>query len=496
MNLYDYFMRSAKRTPGRIALVYQDRRWTYGELAASVQSLAQSLDAAGVRPGDRVLTISRNRPELWVLFWAVQRLSAALVPLNPQMDGADVAYCIEDTEPAAVFCDDGGASVMTSLPPGHRAPPLVLTSADIHAPRPLAGTTPARPARARSAPRGDDMALMLYTSGVTGPPKGVPRSHCNEIFSSFAHIVQNHGQFSETSLALSPWSHTMGIRTLLTATILSGTLVVPSSCQPSHLLESIARDGVSVLYGVPWIFHQLLLEDPSGRVLRQLKNVGYAGAPMPASVTQQVFAVMRPEHFVNHYGSTEVYTYSVCAELDQKPGSAGKPGVHTETRIVSLNGGEEETLPGEVGQLWVRMTSPEAFRGYWNRADATRQAVVDGWFKTGDLVLRDDDGDLWVKGRVDDRIQIGGRTIWINEIEQALATAPGVADAAVVAVPNAQGDPHLIAYVVAAAAPAAIRQWVEHDRRLYHARPQLFFVEDLPRQSGKLLTRKLAPQQS
>ncbi|MCL6593051.1 MAG: AMP-binding protein, partial [Alicyclobacillus sp.] len=231
------------------------------------------------------------------------------------------------------------------------------------------------------------------------------------------------------------------------------------------------------------------------------------GAAMTTALTQTCFEKLRPQVFVNHYGSTEVYTYTVCDYLDKKPGCAGKPGVHQRLRVVQADPEGRATPadvvpPGEPGEIIVDIRSDEAFRGYWNRPDATAKAIRDGWYFTGDIGMLDEDGDLYVLGRVDDMIISGGENIHPIEVEDVLAKHPQVAEVAVVGLPDERWGEVVTAFVVRRD-PALTAEDLD---AFCKASPQLsnfkrprkyVFVDALPKSPvGKILRRTLRQMQT
>lgn len=345
-------------------------------------------------------------------------------------------------------------------------------------------------------------SVMLYTSGTTGRPKGVPRSHRAEHSAAVAHIIQTQLRQGETVLGVMPLFHTMGLRTLLASVICGGTWVPQARPDAAASVQLIRDEGVSALYLVPTIFWSLLREDGFA-ACRSVQRIAYAGAPMTPALASDLARALQPDVFVNHYGSTEIYTFTVSPDAGRTPGCAGRAGVFSRVRLVAPSPGAapaDLAGPGETGQVIASMSSPEAFTGYWNRPDADAKAIRDGWYYTGDLAVRDDRGDLWVSGRVDDMINSGGENIYPDVIEAALARSEAISDVCVVGMPDDRWGSAVTAFVVppsglkAAAALREVARFIAEDSGLVSLqRPKrLIAVTEIPRSAvGKTLRRML-----
>jgi 2-furoate---CoA ligase len=301
-------------------------------------------------------------------------------------------------------------------------------------------------------PAEDDISVMLYTSGTTGRPKGVPRSHRAEHTAAVAHLVQAQLRQGEVVLGVMPMFHTMGLRSLLASIVCGGTWVPQVKFDPAESVQLIQDEGVTALYLVPTIYWSLLREEGFD-ASTCVERLAYAGAAMTPALAEQLVERLRPQALVNHYGSTEIYTFTVGSEGARKPGCAGRPGIFSRVRLVEPEVDappDARVGPGEQGQVIVSMASPEAFAGYWKRPDADAKSIRDGWYYTGDLATADDDGDLWVAGRVDDMINSGGENIYPDQIEATLVRCPAVADVCVLGMPHERWGSAVTAFVVPA----------------------------------------------
>jgi 2-furoate---CoA ligase len=469
---------------------------TFAAWDARTARLAHALVGLGVRRGDRVaLVLIGGEPEA-SLHLAAQRLGAVATPLSPRFGPPELAHCLADAAPALVVSEPATADTTATALGDERVRPvahLALDDLERRA-RDQPETAPADP------PGPDDVSVMLFTSGTTGRPKGVPRTHRAEHAAAVAHLVQTGQRPGDVVLGVMPLFHTMGVRTLLATVLAGGTWVPQARFDAGEAAELIAREHVTSLYLVPTMYWSLLGEADPAR-LAGVRRLAYAGAPMAPALAQRLVDAMAPEAFVNHFGSTEIYTFTIGPDVAAKPGCAGRAGMFSRVRLVDPAPGaspHDEVAPGEQGQVVVSMASPEAFRGYWLRPDATAKAVRDGWYFTGDLAVADDDGDLWVSGRVDDMIITGGENVYPDEIEAALVFCPAVADVVVVGLPDERWGQAVTAFVVPAPgvapdeAVAAADTWGREKLPSLRRPKRVVAVDTVPRSAvGKTLRRVL-----
>jgi 2-furoate---CoA ligase len=339
---------------------------------------------------------------------------------------------------------------------------------------------------------------MLYTSGTTSRPKGVPRRHRMERAAALAHVAQNLYGFGERTLGVMPLYHTMGVRSLLAMSLIGGTFVCLPRFAPAAALALIARERVTNLYLVPTLYHDLLASpDFAAADISSVRKLGFAGAPMTDGLLARLNEAFKPELFVNHYGSSEVYTCTIEQHAPGKPGAAGKAGLNQLIRVVRLGAASagEVAASGEGGEIVALLAGDEAFEGYWRRPEADARALRDGWYFTGDTGYFDADGDLFVTGRVDDMIITGGENISPVEVESCLSLHPAVSEVAVVGLPDERWGQIVAAFVRPALAvdAAALDRHCRDAGLSDYKRPRRFvFVAELPKSPvGKLLRRKL-----
>lgn len=502
MDLATLFQFAVSRHPEYIAVVEAERRLTYKELDQLTTKLAAGLQSKGINQGDRVVLVLKNRLEMTALYWAMQKIGAVFTPINFRLSAEEVRYCIEDAGAKAVIYEPVSEEAVLQATEksnvlkigvlGARGVDITyeqLSASQYNWVKPVISD--------------DEFCLMLYTSGTTGRPKGVPRTHKNEYAAAMAHIIQNQYEKKESTIGVMPLYHTMGIRSLLSMAFLNGKIVMIPDYDPQLTLEVLEKEQISCAYLVPTIIHDLLYHPNFKKYnLSRLRKLGYAGAAMTTALIEECFKKLEPDIFVNHYGSTEVYTFSTCDYLDKKPGCAGKPGIHQQLRVVvpDPDGGStpEDVVPiGEFGEIIANLSSLEAFQGYWNRPDANKKAIRNGWYFTGDMGVIDSDGDLYVVGRVDDMIISGGENIHPLEVEDVIAKHPKVSEVAVVGLPDPRWGEVVTAFVVPNDTSLTEEELdyfcKESDNLANFKRPrQYIWVTEIPKSPvGKILRRKL-----
>jgi 2-furoate---CoA ligase len=426
---------------------------TYGELLPRVRGIAGGLD---LDPGDRLAVVLDNRLETALLYWAAQWAGVVAVPLSWRLSEEELAYCVEDCGARAVIRHGD------PLPDGPEHPGAL--DRDEHA-----------------------TSLMLYTSGTTGRPKGVPRSHRADRAGGWSQALQHGYLWQDRTLGVMPLYHTMGIHSLLAMHHVGGCFVPQPRWDAGAALRLIEEQRITSLYLAPTLFHDLVHHpDLAARDISSVRALGYAGAAMTSTLVRSCVDVFSPEVFVNHYGSTELYTYSIGRDQLGKPGCAGKPAVNTRLRIDAS------------GEICAHLTSDEAFAGYWNRPDADTKAIEDGWYRTGDTGHLDDDGDLWIDGRVDDMIVSGGENVHPLEVEDVLAAYSDVDEVAVIGWPDDRWGQRVVAVVVGSATADELDAHCLASSLARFKRPREYrFVDALPKSaSGKILRRVLREERT
>jgi 2-furoate---CoA ligase len=492
------FLQSVERSPDALALVDGDFRVTYAQWHRIVCDAAQGLRELGLTRGDRLLVVLQNRWEMATLHWACQLAGIVIVPLNWRAKPEELDYCVTDAGVKAIIYEPVSAEAVVQSAVAQQVPRIGLDEAP--------GRTATFDAllvhdeAANPGPHADaeDYSLILYTSGTTGRGKGVPRRHRHERAAALAHVAQNLYRHGERTLGVMPLYHTMGVRSLLAMALVDGLFVCVRRWNPEVVLDAIAQYRLTCLYLVPTLYHDLLAAPSFARTdTATVTKLGFAGAPMNDGLLKRLSEAFRPELFVNHYGSSEVYTFSIDQDATRKPGSAGRAGINTRLRVVRLDARTPEDCAGvhEEGQIIAELLGDEAFEGYWNRPDANAKSLHEGWYFTGDTGYFDEDGDLFVSGRVDDMIISGGENISPVDIESVLSLHPGVDEVAVAGVKDERWGQRVVAFIKRRGDVNAetLDAWCRSSDLVNFKRPRDYvFVDDIPKSPvGKILRRKL-----
>lgn len=491
------FLASVERSPQATAIVDGDVRLSYADWMSRIAALADGLTSLGLRRGDHLLVVMQNRWEMATLHWACQLLGVIVTPLNWRSTPDEIEYCAIDAQARAVAFDEssteaiagsaacnGIVRIVTGVATGDETSFDELLDADV-------------PERLLHADA-DDWSIMLYTSGTTGRPKGVPRRHRAERAAAVAHVAQNLYSMGERTLGVMPLYHTMGVRSLLSMALVNGCFVCMRRFDAGEALQIIARERITNLYLVPTLYHDLLAHAAFRDTdIGSVRRLGFAGAPMSEGLLRRIDGAFRPDLFVNHYGSSEIFTFSFEQAAAEKPGSAGRAGLNARIRVVPLGAEhpDEIAAPDKEGQIIADLKGDEAFEGYWKRPDADTRSIRQGWYFTGDTGYFDKDGDLFVTGRVDDMIISGGENISPVEIESVLSLHDAVDEVVVAGLADERWGQKVVAFIKRKAATDAdsLDAFCRSSDLLNFKRPKEYvFVREIPKSPvGKILRRKL-----
>jgi 2-furoate---CoA ligase len=497
LDLGTSFLASVARDPHAPAIVDDDVRLTYRQWYARISAVVARLDELGLKRGDHLITVLQNRWQAATLHWACQFAGIVITPLNWRASADDLDFCIADAEAKAIVYEDvAGEAVRASNEAGKR-PRLTLGTprADEISFAALAGRT-----APDAAPRvgAEAWSVMLYTSGTTARPKGVPRRQQAERAAALAHVAQNLYACHERTLGVMPLYHTMGVRSLLAMSLVGGTFVCMPRFEAARALELIAAEAITNLYLVPTLYHDLVRHERFAATdVSTVRKLGFAGASMTDGLLKELQGAFKPDLFVNHYGSSEIYTFTIDQTAPAKPGSAGRAGINQMVRVVRLGAAAPDDVArsGEEGEIIALVASDESFEGYWRRPDADAKALRQGWYFTGDTGYFDGDGDLFVTGRVDDMIITGGENVSPVEIESCLSLHPCVSEVAVVGLADERWGKIVAAFIKRSGPVGAeeLDQFCRGTGLASFKRPRRYvFVTAIPKSPvGKLLRRKL-----
>ncbi|MFD0071223.1 long-chain fatty acid--CoA ligase [Streptomyces sp. NPDC127166] len=488
-NLAGFLVETAGRQPERPALRLGEQVITYGELDERSARAAALLRSEGVRPGDRVALMLPNVPEFVVLYYGILRAGAVVVPMNPLLKTRETEFHLADSGAVRLFewhqAPGEGAQGATAAGVAHTAVEPAAFAATLAEQEPLAEV----------ADTGDeDMAVLLYTSGTTGRPKGAVLSHAGLRHNTEVNTVHIQQMTpDDVVVGCLPLFHIFGQICTMSAAVRSGaSLVLIPRFDPAAVLAAIARERATVFEGVPTMY-AALLQHPSDADVSTLRMCISGGASLPVEILhgfERRFGCPVLEGF-GMSETSPVVTFN-HPDRPRKAGSIGTPIRDVEVRLLDEKG--QDVAPGGIGELAVR--GPNVMKGYWNRPEETEAALPDGWLRTGDLARADEDGYLYIVDRKKDMIIRGGYNVYPREIEEVLHEHPAVALAAVIGIPHAELGEEVAAAIVlrpgVQALPDELREYVKDRVAAYKYPRRVWLVDALPLgPSGKILKREI-----
>lgn len=509
-NLADVLSDQAARQADNCALVFKARRVTYGELNDRSLAIASQLVSLGLKPGDKIGLLFPNQPDYVATFFAILRIGAVLVPVNPLLKSDEIAHILADSSAKALVVHSKTMDeAVKALPSLEGLEHLIIAPAvsnqidnapgrlTVSALTDAVKAPDAIPPAIETDPR-HDLAFIVYTSGTTGKPKGAMISHHNlswvlpdRLFSTFD--IDHSDRF----LGLLPFSHMYGLGVIIYGTISrGGTIVIMEKFEPKEALKTIEREGVTLIPAVPAMYQFMLMEMESDEYdLSSLRICFCAAAPLSTellSLVEEGFGAP----VVEGYGMTETACGATINPMHgRKTGSVGRalPGID----IVIKSPDGRKLLPGSenVGEIVIR--GDQIMVGYHNRPEATDEVMEDGWLHTGDLGWQDDQGYFYICGRKKELIIRGGQNIYPRELEDVIIKMPGVAEVAVIGVPDKFMGERVKAFVVKKSAVTLseddIKEYCSNHLAAYKVPRLVEFIDTLPRNStGKVLKRMLS----
>jgi 2-furoate---CoA ligase len=495
LDLGTSFIGSVARDPNALAIVDGDVRLSYAQWYRRISALVEAFDRLGLKAGDHLVTVLQNNWQAATIHWACQFAGVIITPLNWRSTAAELDYGLGNAEAKALVYEAVSAqAVRASQEAGKLARIAIGLASDLTFEALAAsGSTDIAPRASAEA-----WSVMLYTSGTTAKPKGVPRRQRAERAAALAHVAQNLYRHGEKTLGVMPLYHTMGVRSLLAMSLIGGTFVCLPRFDVVRALALIEKEKISNLYLVPTLYHDLVHHPRFSQTdISSVRKIGFAGASMTDGLLKELQAAFKPELFVNHYGSSEIYTFTIDQNAPNKPGSAGRAGINQNVQVVKLGAASPDEIarPGEEGEIIALLQGDESFEGYWQRPEADAKAIRQGWYFTGDTGTFDADGDLFVTGRVDDMIITGGENVSPVEIESCLSLHQAVSEVAVVGLPDERWGKVVTAFIKRSAPvePDALDAHCLTSGLAAFKRPRKYvFVETIPKSPvGKLLRRLL-----
>jgi long-chain acyl-CoA synthetase len=515
LNLAMLLEDSARNMPDREAVVFGETRLQYKAVNAAANQVANLLVSRGIRPGDKVALTSPNLPYFPIIYYGILKAGAVVVPLNVLLRGREIAYHLDDCDAKAYFCFQG----TDELPMGRDGwagfndtpgcEHFFLVTADPAAPSPVEGAETFGAAVAQQPPvfeavttAPDDTAVILYTSGTTGQPKGAELSHSNMVM----NVLTGHRLFEsrvsdpDTHLVTLPLFHSFGQTVQMNSGFaLGATLVLMARFEPAGALQLMQKENVTFFAGVPTMYWGLLgaLDESVDvdRIAGTLRRAVAGGSSLPVEILNEVKARFHVQ-LLEGYGLSETSPVATFNHLDRepRPGSIGTPIWGIEVKLVDS---EWKTIEGtdEVGEIAIR--GHNIMKGYYKRPEATAEVMRDGWFRTGDLARRDEDGYYFIVDRAKDMIIRGGFNVYPREIEEVLMTHEAVSLAAVVGVPHESHGEEVKAFVIkhegADVSEDDLVAWAKEQMAGYKYPRIIEFRDELPMTAtGKILKRELA----
>ena len=487
MNLANNLRRGRTFFADQPAIIFEGRRISYRELDESSSQVANALTGLGIKRGDRVAIYLPNLPEFAVVYYGILKTGAIAVSINSIFKRQEAAFILNDSGSRLLFTT---AELAAQLE-GMEAPSVErIVAVDRELDRLIAKAS-SEATTAEMEP--SDPALLLYTSGTTGFPKGATLSHGNVVSNTWSVVHHAGYQPGDRLVLFLPLFHVFGQNFVMNACFLAGaTLVLHRRFVPDAVLDSIVREQVTMFFGVPTIYIALLNQDVRPQQLASIRYWFSAAATMPQEISRRWSERYgRPIH--EGYGLTETSPFAAYNhDFRHKFGSVGTSVENFEIRIVDV--ADQEVPLGSLGEIAIK--GPGVMLGYWGRPQDTSLAIRDGWFHSGDVGSMDDEGYVFIVDRVKDMINRSGFKVWPAEVEQLLYRHPAVKEAAVYAIPDAEAGEAVAAAIVlrdgARATAQEITEYCRSRAAVYKAPSRVDFVSELPKNpTGKILKRVL-----
>ena len=514
MNLSAVLEFSAVEYPEKTAVVIGETRMNYGLINAMANQVAAGLTSAGIGKGDKVALSCPNLPYFPIIYYGILKVGAVVVPLNILLKSREIAYHLQDSDAKAYFCFQGTPELPMAQE-GHQGfnevdlcKQMWIMTADPSGPSPIEGVPTmmqlisGQPTEFDSVQlSSEDTAVILYTSGTTGMPKGAELSHSNLIMNAKIAIEMQELSYDDIQIVVLPLFHSLAQTGQMNAGFIKGnTLVLLPRFSPEAVLEAMQQENVTVFVGVPTIYWALLnYQDEDNKfdlekISRTLRIGGSGGASLPLEIIKGIEEKYKIP-IIEGYGLSET---SPIASFNhphkgRKTGSVGTPVWGVEVKI--FNTDQEEVPAGEVGEIVIR--GHNVMKGYYNNPEATKKAINKAkWFFTGDLGKKDEDGYIYIVDRVKDMIIRGGFNVYPREIEEVLMTHPAISMAAVIGIPHDQHGEEVKACVVlndgAQATEEEIVRWSKEQMAAYKYPRLVDIRSSLPlTATGKILKKEL-----
>jgi long-chain acyl-CoA synthetase len=512
LNLATLLEDSAREKPTRTAVIFNETKLSYAAVNAAANQVAHGLVGLGVQPGDKVALSCLNIPYFPIVYFGILKAGAVVVPLNVLLKPREIAYHLQDSDAKAYFCFEGteqlpmGQMGWGGFQEAQSCEHFVLITADPTAAPTIEGAKTLGMVMKDQAPvfptvqtSSEDTAVILYTSGTTGQPKGAELSHLNMVLNARLTDSMYAAHPDDVHLVTLPLFHSFGQTVQMNAGFYNGaTISLLPRFDPDAALSIMQRDNVTIFAGVPTMYWALLNHPGADnhdldKISQTLRYAFSGGSAMPVEV-MKAFGEKYNVKILEGYGLSETSPVASFNRVDRerKPGSVGLPVWGVDIRIVDEE--NEEVQQGELGEIVIR--GHNVMKGYYKKPAATDQAFFEGWFHTGDIGRKDEDGYIYIVDRVKDMIIRGGFNVYPREIEETLVTHPDVSLAAVIGIPHDEYGEEIKAFIVrkegAAATEDEIKAWAKENMAAYKYPREIVFRDTLPMNAtGKILKTEL-----
>lgn len=512
LNLATLLENSARERPDKLAIIFNEMKMPYSAVNAAANQIANSLVAIGIQPGDKVAISCPNLPYFPLVYYGILKAGAVVVPLNVLLRPREITYHLQDSDAKVYFCFEGteqlpmGQMGYAGFQGAESCQHFFLMTANPAGPSPIEGVKTLgmfmynqSPTFATVQTDADDTAVILYTSGTTGQPKGAELSHMNMLMNARLSDNMYENAENDVHLIVLPLFHSFGQTVQMNSGFYNGhTLSLLPRFDPDAALGIMQRDNVTIFAGVPTMYWALLNHPGADKydlekIASNLRLCASGGAAMPVEV-MKAFEEKFKVTILEGYGLSETSPVASFnrADRERKPGSVGLPVWGVDVKIFDEL--DNEVAEGELGEIVIR--GHNVMKGYYKRPQATADAFRNGWFHTGDIGRIDEDGYIFIVDRVKDMIIRGGFNVYPREVEEVLMSHPAVSLAAVIGIPNEQYGEEVKAFVVLKAGAELTEEeliaWSKDNMAAYKYPRSIEFRDTLPMNAtGKILKIEL-----
>ncbi len=496
MHLSELIDMNARKNPDKDYIRTRGRGYSYKTVKDLSDKAAGLLQKKGINRGDKVAIMSQNTLGFIIAFFGIQKVGAAVVPINHKLMPPEVDYILDHSESRLFLFDGSLVQIATKLSTKIEMISMDSSAAGFEQFEQLLDSAPSFCPVETSD---EDIAEILYTSGTTGKPKGCLHTHRNVIMAGIAlDLAVGLTEKDRILLAMPIWHSSPLNNWFIGITYVGGTIAMIREYHPLHFLQAIQEERCTAFFGAPIAFIMPVQMIPNFDEfdLSSMRAWVYGGGPIPAETALSLMKKYKSENFYQVYGMTESGpTGTTLFPWDQvrKAGSVGKGGLPgCDVKVMKTD--VSEARPGEIGEIWLKADS--LMEGYYKNPEATAEAFNGGWYKTGDMARVDDEGYLFIVDRNKDMIVTGGENVYSKEVEDAIGAHPDVVEAAVIAIPHPEWGETVCAVIVPAKdkglTPEELDSFLKDKLARYKVPKVYKFVEALPHTaSGKVMKYKL-----